>query len=946
MVHWATEKKWGNGFGDKLKTGKFQWYDVMFLLTIGTLLVWSISISIISGTELYFFPAAVLVRSFTVMIVLWLIFYNRYTLLFSGFVVIVAMIILALNFVLTAPIEIYEGFYYHPTTIIENIVSPIQGAIRYITGFTSYTPEYDAVIVWTLAIALGIYVMVFGLLIFNFYVLLGTSAITLAILFSSGLFSYNFAFYVYTFCIIAYLIRHLNMKSLGNKNKTSKFSLYAVPITAIALIPAIILPTPEVGAAARWRDTLITRPFNSLNEHISAFFQPRYFSLAQTGFGGGGGRRLGGNVATNHSLFMRINPINQNDSLFYMTGATFDLYTGYSWLNSFRGYTHEVDFSQLEQNLEALERMSSTFTLWLNDEDDNFFQMYQEVVDDFQDSLENSRIDLEMMYDDPYTEYWVREVVMEFLEMISEWESYPLESDTVLLNLDGRFGDRWGTNPIRHQPITSISDVVFAGLTHRYTDIEHVFRSYNVFTQNIFSGAFGDNTYPVRELGGAVLTSTMMRPGNTYTVRHSSIAGDLDENALKAASDRGSLAQAHQLLYYNYVNHNFPQYLLTFDIEDETVTYLSLLEHLIQRADWIYDVYTQLPSDIPTRVGDLARQITQNAQNDFERANMIADYLRWHGGFTYTLTPGDTPAGRDFVDWFLFDVGAGYCVHFATSFVVMMRSLGIPTRYIEGFMVSGSRDEDGFIDVVNRMGHAWGEVYFEGFGWHRFEATPPEAIVGWQNPSDQTLDTTNWDWLAGDDEGVMIADDDWSGFWGNLAGNTDGSISYFNGSYYEYEGGQLVALPMGTNMGVRELFLTAISVTSGAVLLAFVLRVLIAEIQFKILRRKDGKTATLAYYARILRYLECLNLESDEGDTPLSFARRLGYRPGYENQKIHLEDIAHILYRAKYSPHPIGVKERKLMSNAIFQLDFKLKQQVGFWRYLGYKLTKIPRLGG
>ena len=967
MAHWAMEKKWdwGSNFGNKLKTSKFKWHEGLFLLTVGTLLAWSMAIAIISGTELYFFPAAALVRAFTVMVALWLIFYNKYTLIFSGVVVVVAMIILAANAIFTVPIEIYEGYYYYPSTIIENIVAPIQGTIRYITGFTSYAPEYDAVIVWTLAIVLGIYVMVFGLLIFNFYVLLGTSVIAFGILLSSGLFSYHFAFYVYAFCIIAYLIRHLNMKSMGKKNENSKFSLYAMPITAVALIPAILLPTPEAGSAARWRDTLITRPFNNINEQITAFLQPRHFSLAQTGFGGGGGRTLGGNVATNHRLFMRINPINQNNSLFYMTGATFDYYTGYSWLNSFREDTYEVDFSGIEQNLEALERMSSPFTMWLTDDNDNFFQAYQQIISDFEADLQNFWVEWEALYDfvlsadfsdtDNYVTINVDELwdfLTETFDEVLEWENlHLLEVETVLYNLSTSFADRWGTSS-NHQ-YGGVSDIVFMELAHRYTNIEHIFRSYNVFIQNIFSGTSGDSTSPVREVGGAVLTSNMMRPGATYTVRHSGIAGDLDEEAVKSASFRGALAEARGAIYYNYVNDGFPHYLLAFDVEDEVVTYLRLLDYLIQRADWIYETYTQMSASTPTRVANLARQITANAQNDFERSNMIADYLRWHGGFTYTLSPGDTPQGRDFVDWFLFDGRAGYCVHFATSFVVMMRSLGIPARYVEGFMVSGGRDEDGYIDVVNRMGHAWGEVYFEGFGWHKFEATPPEAIVGWQVPEDQVSDIPpGWDWMlldeytfGGGDEGIY---EDWGDIWGGFTGNADGdggAMSGFDEYYYEYEE-YLRPLPQGTDMGIRELLLAAISVAGGIALLALVLRVAIAELQFKRLRRKDGRTATLVYYARILRYLECLNLQADEGDTPLTFARRLGYKKGYENQKMHLEDIAHILYRAKYSSHPIGDKEKELMSNSLFLLDFKLKEQVGFWRYLGYKLTKIPRLGG
>ena len=58
----------------------------------------------------------------------------------------------------------------------------------------------------------------------------------------------------------------------------------------------------------------------------------------------------------------------------------------------------------------------------------------------------------------------------------------------------------------------------------------------------------------------------------------------------------------------------------------------------------------------------------------------------------YTLSPGTTPEGRDFVDYFLFENHKGYCVHFASTAVALLRSQGIPARYAEGYAVTAGED--------------------------------------------------------------------------------------------------------------------------------------------------------------------------------------------------------------------------------------------------------------
>ncbi|MBO7514198.1 MAG: transglutaminase domain-containing protein, partial [Lachnospiraceae bacterium] len=88
----------------------------------------------------------------------------------------------------------------------------------------------------------------------------------------------------------------------------------------------------------------------------------------------------------------------------------------------------------------------------------------------------------------------------------------------------------------------------------------------------------------------------------------------------------------------------------------------------------------------------------------------------------YSLSPGKIESGRDFVDTFLFEKKAGYCMHFATAGTIMFRLLGIPARYVEGFYLSPSTSEEQMITEENA--HAWVEIYLKNFGWVPIEVTP------------------------------------------------------------------------------------------------------------------------------------------------------------------------------------------------------------------------------
>nr|MBC7244634.1 transglutaminase domain-containing protein [Chloroflexota bacterium] len=142
--------------------------------------------------------------------------------------------------------------------------------------------------------------------------------------------------------------------------------------------------------------------------------------------------------------------------------------------------------------------------------------------------------------------------------------------------------------------------------------------------------------------------------------------------------------------------------------------------------EWIKERYLQLPRNFPERVRLLSQEIVKDANNPYDQAVAIQNYLR---GITYDQYINPPPAGRDAVDWFLFENRRGYCDYYATAMAVMCRAVGIPARvsqgYTSGEYVAASRSY-----IVRQLdAHAWPEVYFPGYGWIEFEPTSSEPLI-------------------------------------------------------------------------------------------------------------------------------------------------------------------------------------------------------------------------
>jgi transglutaminase-like putative cysteine protease len=135
--------------------------------------------------------------------------------------------------------------------------------------------------------------------------------------------------------------------------------------------------------------------------------------------------------------------------------------------------------------------------------------------------------------------------------------------------------------------------------------------------------------------------------------------------------------------------------------------------------------YLELPSQYARmeRVRNLSLNITRGKVTNYEKALALTEYLK--ANYSYSLTPGTYDPGTDFVEEFLFGETGGYCVHFASALSIMLRMNGIPSRYVEGFKISGEKASDGSYVIRNSDAHAWTEVLIDEDRdlWMTFDAT-------------------------------------------------------------------------------------------------------------------------------------------------------------------------------------------------------------------------------
>jgi len=138
--------------------------------------------------------------------------------------------------------------------------------------------------------------------------------------------------------------------------------------------------------------------------------------------------------------------------------------------------------------------------------------------------------------------------------------------------------------------------------------------------------------------------------------------------------------------------------------------------------------FIQLPPGYNPRVREWAENLQRSPELQGADARTLTEAVLNHirkAEFSYTLAPGTY--GRDQVDEFWLDRRYGFCEHFATAFVVVMRAMGVPARVVTGYQGADPRPIDGYYVVRQSNAHAWAEYWMAGRGWVR--ADPTAAVL-------------------------------------------------------------------------------------------------------------------------------------------------------------------------------------------------------------------------
>lgn len=346
--------------------------------------------------------------------------------------------------------------------------------------------------------------------------------------------------------------------------------------------------------------------------------------------------------------------------------------------------------------------------------------------------------------------------------------------------------------------------------------------------------------------------------------------------------------------------------IFNFDNQPSIMNRPEIYEVLKNRADIIKEQYINLPEELPDRVRDLAYDITKDYKTDYEKLKAIESFL---STYEYSLSPGKMPEGRDFVDFFLFDSKKGYCTAYATAMAVLGRCIGVPTRYVEGFLAD--YDESGYTSmqpIRNSDAHAWAEAYIEGFGWVPFEATASyydSRYITWP------------EYVKRDDSNINI---------------------YQPVVPPTIQPPNILPNVMLPNKSAEKVTNAIIGVVIAVSTIVIVL--ILITIYYNVMKHKYNKRYSRAdfsgkMYLDFLRILRLLRYEGyliDQQETVLMFAQRLKDTYKYEDM-IFLE-VAKIFMKYRYAEADITEMEYESVNKFYIGLKNKHKEDIGRLRLI------------
>ncbi|HWX54315.1 MAG TPA: transglutaminase domain-containing protein, partial [Verrucomicrobiae bacterium] len=272
-------------------------------------------------------------------------------------------------------------------------------------------------------------------------------------------------------------------------------------------------------------------------------------------------------------------------------------------------------------------------------------------------------------------------------------------------------------------------------------------------------------------------------------------------------------------------------------------------------------------------------QITAGITSNYLKAKAIESYLRTNFGYTLQL-PGRLE--QDPLAAFLFERKKGHCEYFASSMAVMLRTLGIPARVVNGFRGGQYNDVTSSYIVREKNAHSWVEVYFPEYGWVSFDPTPsggvePSPQGGWAR-AELYLDAARemWrEWIINYDFSHQLR------LSSALAAQT-GKAQFRTRLWFQKEYLGALAWTRAWQRRIEHL-----SARDVIILCALLLLIMVAPFvprawrtleRSRLLRNPERapRTAASFWYLRMLKYLERRGFRKAPAQTPSEFATSIG----------------------------------------------------------------------
>jgi len=203
---------------------------------------------------------------------------------------------------------------------------------------------------------------------------------------------------------------------------------------------------------------------------------------------------------------------------------------------------------------------------------------------------------------------------------------------------------------------------------------------------------------------------TVESPTGTMPAAWKPVLLDSDDDGVATVTETGSLEPVQELEAgdgYTVISE-----VPSWTEDDLAAAAADYDDDLLQR-------YTQLPDGLPDRLAEKVDDIVEGAAGPYETALAVQGWLEREKSYSLNVERRDW----DIADAFVFALDSGYCVYFATAMAVMLRTQGVPARYVVGYS-PGEQVADGEWLLRGLHSHAWVEVYFDGIGWVTFDPTP------------------------------------------------------------------------------------------------------------------------------------------------------------------------------------------------------------------------------